>query len=69
MPPRGELGTEGIIHVEHAQPHILALEQARLRGAVAFHVAVEIQMIAREIGKHRGVEVHRSHTPEREAMR
>ena len=33
-------------------------EQPRLRGAVRIHVAVVVEVVAREVGEHRDVEAH-----------
>ncbi len=66
---REQAAAELVIRIHDAQRHLVALEQARLGGRVALHRAVEIQMIARQVGEHRRGELHRRRTPLHERVR
>ena len=45
-----------------------AFEKQLLGGEVALHVAMEIQMIARQVGEDRGVEVEAVHAAQRQGV-
>ena len=57
----GELPAERVVDVDHARHQVFAHEQPRLGGAVAFHGAVIVEVVAREIGERGGAEPHRAH--------
>ena len=65
----GELPAEGVVDIDHARHQVFAREQPRLGGAVAVHRAVIVEMIAREVGEHRGLEPHGTHARLVERMR
>ena len=54
----GELAAERVVDVDHARLQVRAREQPRLGGAVVFHGAVIVEMIARQVGERGGAEAH-----------
>ena len=60
---------EGIVDVDHHPFEPGPVEQPRLGVGIAFHVAVVIEMIARQIGQHRHIENGAIDAPLRQAMR
>jgi len=65
----GELPAESVVDIDHPRHQVVSREQPRLGRAVAVHRAVIVEMIAREIGEHRGVEPHGAHARLVERMR
>ena len=59
--PVGELAAEAVAHVDHGARSPGDAEQARLRRAVGLERAVVVEVVAREVGEHGGVEAHRRH--------
>ena len=56
----GELPAECVVDVDHARDQVFAHEQPRLGGAVTFHGAVIVEVVAREIGERGGAKTHRA---------
>src|SRR6266700_4103989 len=50
----GELHSLHVVHIEHGVLELRHFEQALLRARVVLHVAVIIEVIAREIGEQSG---------------
>ena len=64
-----ELLAEGIVDIDHDPFQSRPAEQARLGMGIVFHVAVIIEMIARQIGQHCDIERRAVDAPLREAVR
>ena len=54
-----QLATEVIVQVDHPALQVRPGEQLGLGGAVGFHRTVVVQVIARQVGEHRHIEVQR----------
>ncbi len=61
--------TEDIVGVDHGMRDAGQIEQGALRRAVLRHVAVIVEVIAREIGEDRDARLHAVETPLREPVR
>ena len=72
-PPRRRLRqqrcAEGIIGVDHCQGQISAMEQRGFGRAIGLHIAVKVQVVMAEVGKHSRVEAHCRHPTQCQRMR
>jgi hypothetical protein len=66
---RGELRAKGVVDVEHAVTDALEVEQPRLGCAVTFHVAMEVEMVTRQVREQRRVKAQRLDAMLHECMR
>ena len=65
----GELGAEVVVEIEHRMRQRFAGEELRFRAAVTRHRAVIVEVIAREVGQQRDVELDAGQAPLVEADR
>ena len=58
LEPFQQLAAEAVARVDHGPAESRRAEQSRLRVAVGLQRAVVVEVVARQVGEHRGVEAH-----------